>query len=141
MVKIGRDKRWMTPEIKQKLQLSQSLFFNGSVEEHTKLSKEVAHLISRAKFKYNRNFTTGKPDYWKEIEDFKDQCMSQEQAVELNTAFHAVWNGQNILIDQHTSIQIVQSQNKKSLLIITSRKYSKTSSLKQSALMILVQLY
>ena len=98
MVKIGRDKRWMTPEIKQKIQLRQSLFFNGSVEEHTKLSKEVAHLISRAKFKFNRTFTTGKSDYWKEIKDFKDQKhstgISQEQAVELNTAFHSVWNGQ-----------------------------------------------
>jgi hypothetical protein len=58
MVKTGRDKQWVTTEIKQKIQRRQFLFFNGTVEEHDKLSKEVVRLIKRAKFKYNRNFTS-----------------------------------------------------------------------------------
>ena len=98
MVKTGRDMQWVTTEIKQKIQRRQFLFFNGTVEEHDKLSKEVVRLIKRAKFKYNRNFTTGKPDYWKAIKNFKDQKQStgitQEQAIEINSAFHNVWDGQ-----------------------------------------------
>jgi len=97
MEKIGRNKRWMTPEIKQKIQLHQSLFFNGPIEEHTKLSKEVAHLISRAinsstiETSQLVNQTIGKKS---KTSKTKSIGVSQEQAVELNTAFHAVWNGQ-----------------------------------------------
>jgi hypothetical protein len=48
--------------------------------------------------KYNRRYTTGKPDYWKAVKEFKDEksnnTLTKDEAITLNLAFYNVWNGQ-----------------------------------------------
>ena len=60
------------------------------MEIYTKSSIEVAKLVARAKFVYNRRFTTGKQDFWKVVTEFKDgksqTIISEDLSKQLNFA-------------------------------------------------------
>jgi hypothetical protein len=103
IIKVGLDKPWMTQVIKEKIKMRQIFFFKSQIgtvtmDEYSILAKEIAKLITFAKLKYNRRYTTGKPDYWKAVKEFKDEksnnTLTKDEATTLNLAFYNVWNGQ-----------------------------------------------
>ena len=116
-IKTGMDKPWMNQTIKIKIKTRQQLYYKliksetktneiykiiqnetETKEKYKQIQKEVAQLIKTAKFKYNRRFTNNNPDFWKVINEIKNNkqthTIDQTEAEQINKAFYDVWNGQ-----------------------------------------------
>ncbi|XP_065643027.1 uncharacterized protein LOC136074618 [Hydra vulgaris] len=89
-------KPWMTQLIQGLIKERQQLFFSG-YKEWKALANRISTLITKRKRIYNRRFTTGKTDFWREI-SLADKGkittpISETLANQLNDHFQSVWTG------------------------------------------------
>ncbi len=98
VLKLKNDKPWMTREIKKLIAKRQRYYKAGSVVMWKATSNKVVHLINAAKKAYfNKNYTIGNPNWWKEVNSIRAPAVpfseSDELANSLNDGFYTVWNG------------------------------------------------
>ena len=97
-VKSKEDKPWMTLEIKKMMQERQRLFHSNKKKKWHEISNKIKFKIRSRKKEYFQNkYVLGNPNWWKEVNELRENTNKCEADVELasslNEGFYNVWNG------------------------------------------------